>query len=521
MKNGSTVLPEVCLLNDIPTLFVDGKPFVALSGEAHNSSASDPTYMLRKVWPNVENLNINSLIVPVAWEQIEAEEGEFDFSILDAVIEQARERNIRLILLWFGLWKNSESMYVPGWMKRNPKTYFLAQRVNGTCYHTISPFCEAAVEKDANAFAHLMAHIRDTDPEHTVIVMQVENEIGLHGNAPGTERDYSEIGNKYYNSEVPAILQEKLGVSGTWEEAFGENAAESLMAWAFANAAEKITQAGKKELDLPCYCNAWLEQPPYRAGYGHPSGGPIVRMHPIWRATAPSLFGFGPDIYVDYAPAIMDHYQKDGNPLFIPEIRKDAVTATYALYAVAGCNALCYSPFGIEDVNMRMEEIEGVPMPVLMALGVDTSALDITGTAPLLAESYRILNNLWPLILEKRGTKQLQAFIYRNDGRNQHICKFSKYDIQINYSKREKHMPESGGFIIELSENEFLLVGTRYMVQFLPKIGKNVTIDIEMYQEGDWVDGGWKPGRILNGDERMMPRVNESPMMRYIKVFEY
>lgn len=521
MKQENVILPKVCLLNDIPTLFVDGKPFVALSGEVHNSSASDPSYMLKKVWPNVENLNINSLIVPVAWEQIEAEEGKFDFSIPDAIIEQARERNIRLILLWFGLWKNSESMYVPGWMKRDPDTYFLAKCLDGKQYHTISPFCEAAVEKDANAFANLMAHIRETDPDHTVIVIQVENEIGLHVNATGGERDYSEIGNKYYNSEVPAILQEKLSVSGTWEEAFGEDAAESLMAWAFANAIEKIAKAGKKELDLPCYCNAWLEQPPYRAGYGYPSGGPVTKVHPIWRATAPSIFGFGPDIYVGYAAEIMDLYQKDSNPLFIPEIRKDAVTATYALYAVAGCNALCYSPFGIEDVNMKMEEIEGVPMPVLMALGIDTSALDIVGTAPALAESYRILSNLWSLILEKRGTKQLQAFIYRHDDKKYHICKFSKYDIQINYSRREIHMPDSGGFIIELSEDEFLLVGTRYMVQFLPKIGKNVNIDIEMFQEGDWVDGAWKSRRILNGDERMMPRVNELPVIRYIKLFEY
>lgn len=443
----SNLLPEVKSLNGIPTLFVDGAPFVALSGEVHNSSSSSPEYMLEKVWPNIENLNLNSLIVPVMWEQIEAEEGVFDFSVIDAVIAQARERGIRLTLLWFGLWKNSESMYVPGWMKRDSKTYFLAQRVDGTTYHTISPFCKAAVEKDANAFAHLMAHIRETDPQHTVIVMQVENEIGLHSGAPGTERDYSDIGNAYYNSEVPAVLQEKLGVSGTWEEAFGEDAAESLMAWAFASAVEKIAAAGKRELDLPCYVNAWLEQPPYRAGMGYPSGGPVIRVHSIWRAAAPSLFCLAPDIYVPYVAEVMEDYSRDGNPLFIPEIRKDASTATLALYAVAGHNALCYAPFGIEDVGMKMEEIEGVPMAVLMALEIDTSAIDITGTAPALAASYRILRDMWPLILEKRGTKQLQAFLYRHDDRRQHICKFSKYDIQVNYSKKEQHLPDSGGFI--------------------------------------------------------------------------
>lgn len=516
-----TVLPEVRPLNGIQTLFVDGKPFVALSGEVHNSSSSDPAYLLKKVWPNIEGLNLNSLIVPVMWEQMEAEEGLFDFSVVDAVIAQARERDLRLILLWFGLWKNAESMYVPGWMKRDTDTYFLARRLDGARYHTISPFCQAAVEKDANAFAHLMAHIRETDPDHTVIMVQVENEIGLHGGCPGTERDYSEIGNAHYNSQVPGALREKLGVSGTWEEAFGEDAAESLMAWAFASAVERIASAGKKELDLPCYVNAWLEQPPYRAGMGYPSGGPVTRVHPIWRAAAPSLFGFAPDIYVPYVAEVMEAYTKDGNPLIIPEIRKDAATATFALYAVAGHNALCYAPFGIEDVGMKMEEIEGVPMAVLRALEIDVSALDITGTAQALSASYRILRDMWPLILEKRGTRQLQAFLCRHDDRMQHICRFSQYDIQVDYARKEEHLPDSGGFIVELSGDEFLLVGTRYGVRFLPKTGENCTIGIEMYQEGEWADGHWVPGRVLNGDERMMPRVTEQPMVRYLKLFKY
>lgn len=516
-----TMLPKIEMLNGIPTLFVDGKPFVALSGEVHNSSSSSPEYMLDKVWPNIEGLNLNTLIVPVMWEQIEAVEGEFDFSVIDAVIRQAHEREMRLILLWFGLWKNSESMYVPGWMKRDTETYFLAQRVDGTKYHTISPFCRAAVEKDANAFAHLMAHIRDTDPDHTVIMMQVENEIGLHGGCPGTERDYSEIGNAHFNSAVPAVLQEKLGVSGNWEEAFGEDAAESLMAWAFAAAVEKITVAGKKELDLPCYVNAWLEQPPYRAGMGYPSGGPVTRVHHIWKAAAPSLCALAPDIYVPYVAEVMKDYAKNGNPLVIPEIRKDAATATMALYAVAKHNALCYAPFGIEDVGMRPEEVGGIPPEVLRVLEIDVSAMDITGTKEALSASYRILREMWQLILEKRGTRQLQAFLYRNDDRRQHICKFSKYDIQVNYSRKEAHMPDSGGFIVELSDDEFLLVGARYGVRFLPKVGENCNIDIESYQEGEWVDNRWISGRILNGDEKMFPSMPGRPEVRYLKLFKY
>jgi hypothetical protein len=38
--------------------------------------------------------------------------------------EQAREENVSLVILWFGLWKNGTSMYVPGWVKRDYKKEF-------------------------------------------------------------------------------------------------------------------------------------------------------------------------------------------------------------------------------------------------------------------------------------------------------------------------------------------------------------------------------------------------------------
>ena len=51
----------------ITTLYVDDRPFFCRSGEIHNSSASDPQYMVENVWPNLRELNMNSVIVPVYW----------------------------------------------------------------------------------------------------------------------------------------------------------------------------------------------------------------------------------------------------------------------------------------------------------------------------------------------------------------------------------------------------------------------------------------------------------------------
>ena len=189
----------------IPTLYVKGEPFLALSGEIHNSSSSSLEYMEKEVWPKLEDLHMNSVIVPLFWETIEPEEGVYCMDLPDGLVSQARNHGMHIIFIWFGLWKNSESMYVPKWMKQDTDTYYLVERVNGEKINTISPLCEAAVEKDAKAFAAVMAHLKEIDEqESTVIFIQVENEIGLLS----TERDYSKNASQAFAETIPEEVTE-------------------------------------------------------------------------------------------------------------------------------------------------------------------------------------------------------------------------------------------------------------------------------------------------------------------------
>lgn len=255
----------------IKTLYVDGKPFFAYAGEVHNSAASSLDYMKKEIWPKLQELNMNSVVVPVYWESLEPQPDQFNFSLVDGLIDQARQNNMRLILLWFGLWKNAESMYVPAWMKQDTKNYYRVNDVNGKPTKTISPFCQAAVNRDAHAFAELMSHLKTYDEEKsTVIMMQVENEIGVMGSA----RDFCATANEAFAQTLPRELADGLNLNPqqTWSEAFGYDADEQFMAWYFAKAVEKITEAGQKEYSLPCYANSWLKQYPWYPG-SYPMGG--------------------------------------------------------------------------------------------------------------------------------------------------------------------------------------------------------------------------------------------------------
>jgi hypothetical protein len=501
----------------INTLYVGDRPFFCRAGEIHNSSASDPEYMRQNVWPQLRGLHMNSVIVPVYWELIEAEEGHYDFSSVDSLVTDAGKEGLKLILLWFGLWKNAESMYVPSWMKQDTLTYFRAEKMGGERMTTISPLCVKAVEKDAQAFASLMKHIREIDEkESTVIVMQVENEIGLLG----TDRDYSSAAQEAFSERIPEVLAELTGRTGSWGEAFGEDAGEAFMAWHFACAVERIASAGKKEYDLPCYVNAWLKQYPWYAG-SYPSGGPVESVQSIWRCAAPSIFAFGPDIYVPYCADVMDSFASADNPLFVPEIRKDAVAASYVLYAFGGKNAICFSPFGIEELALDPSQIDRPPMEVMAALNIDPSAFDTTGSKEYLACAYRLLEELEPLYLKYRGSDRLKAFVKHGDTDYGTYLRFGSYNLTVAYAPKQTAEPLGAGIVIELEKDTFLITGTSCTISFQAKPGEPLKADILRLEEGTVVNGQWKRGRILNGDEKMSLKFGNMPEMKLVKLYRF
>ena len=517
MNQNLNQIPQIREMNGIPTLYVKGEPFMVLAGEIHNSSASSLEFMKEKVWPNLKDMYLNTVLVPLYWELIEPQEGEYQFDLVEGLIRQARQNQMHLIFLWFGLWKNAESMYVPGWMKKDPETYFRVRKVNGESINTISPLCEAAVEKDAAAFSKVMNYISKMDEtESTVLMIQVENEIGTLG----TGRDYSEKAQKAFNREIPEVLKKAYAKNGTWKEIFGTDAEEVFMAYNFSGAVEKITEAGRKEYPIPCYTNCWLKQFPWYPG-SYPSGGPVNGMQPVWKLAAPSLFTLAPDIYVPYVADVMEEYSAAGNPLFIPEVRKDAVTSSYCFYAFGQYHAIGYSPFGIEELALPPESVDRPPMEVMMALNIDPSAFDITGSRDYLARTYELMEQIKPLYLKYRGSAKFHAFLKKSETDYGALFSTEKYEICVGYAPRQPSKPLAAGLIFELSADRFLLIGMQSTFTFRPKEGENRKVDLISLEEGMFHEGVWKTGRILNGDEKMSIRLGDMPTCIQAELFKY
>src|SRR5512139_1021986 len=360
-------VPRLVRQGSSTQLMDDGAPFLILGGELGNSSG-EADY-LRPFWPAMQALKLNTLLAPVYWDLTEPEEGRFDFSQVDGLIRDARAHHVRLVLLWFASWKNSMSCYAPAWVKTDTRRFPRARDSSGRSLEILSPFAAQNRQADARAFAALMRHLHELDNEHhTVIMVQVENEIGMIPEA----RDRSPAADELFAKPVPSALVEYLRrldtelapelralwaaqgrkSAGTWEQVFGPGPAaeEIFMAWHFADYVQAVASAGKAEHPLPMFVNAALIRPGYLPGQ-YPSGGPLPHLIDVWRAAAPSIDFLAPDVYFPNVVEWTAKYVRSGNPLFIPEARLSSQSGVQALYAVGAHGAMGFSPFAIESVD--------------------------------------------------------------------------------------------------------------------------------------------------------------------------
>lgn len=349
-----TPAPKLVTEDGRHALLVDGAPYLVLGAQIGNSSAWPA--VLGEVWPALEAMHVNTAAAPVYWEQIEPQPGQFDWTNVDTLISGARAHHLHLILLWFGTWKNGNDHYVPQWIKRDPLHFPRMINRVGAPLDDLSANASANRDADRKAFAALMRHIAQRDASHhTVLMMQVENESG----GIGAMRDYSPASNREFAGQTPPELVKALGKKpGTWSEVFAGNADEAFQAWHQARYVNDVAEAGKREFNIPFYCNVWVAYPPNElperhipiAGIGYPSGGPNQGMLPIWKAVAPAIDAIGPDIYSsnpDFVLDILDTYNRRDNPLWVPEIGQNNDYAPY-FFAALGRGAIGFSPFGID-----------------------------------------------------------------------------------------------------------------------------------------------------------------------------
>lgn len=479
-------------------LIVDGQPFLMLGGQVHNSSASNPED-LETAWKVYEGLHANTAEVPLYWELIEPQPDQFDFHLVDAIVQAARVHHLRLVFLWFGSWKNGEMTYTPSWIKLDPQKYTRVAGPRGEQMEILSPLCNACREADASAFAAVMRHIRSIDEaDRTVIMMQVENETGLYG----SDRDYSDEATKLFRGPVPPELMSSLEqhrgalmpalrdawreadyrAQGTWTEVFGALAPEAFSAWTVGQYVDAVAAAGKQAYPLPMYCNNWLVNPGNERAGRWPSGGPTIHVLDIWKAAAPHIDLLAPDIYLPKFYEAAAQFSRPDNPLFVPETAPLAHYAAYVYYTLATFDGLGFSPFGIDGPAF-----------------VENGSLNTNAAA--FATNYRILEPLLPLVVRDQYSGKLHAVVQDEDY-EQAISLTAKLAAVVSFEKPYTlDGSRGGGLIIEIAPDDYVVAGAGFSVNFRKLQGPPGDAEMLSLEEGTFNGEQWVPSRRLNGDE--------------------
>lgn len=445
-------------------LMVDGKPFIILGGELGNSSASCNAD-IERIFPKLRRMNLNTVLVPVYWDMIEPAEGEYDFSLIDKTLEEARKSGLKVVFLWFGAWKNSMSCYAPSWFKADYKKYPRACTAEGKPLEIASAFSENVYNADSRAFKAWLNHLAAVDKDDTVLMVQIENEIGMLEGA----RDYSSAAEREYAKGVPAGLISYLKKNkkslhpqlmsrwrdngmkseGGWREVFGDDiySDEYFMAWNYARYVERLAKEAEAILGRPLYVNAAMNSRGRKPGE-YPSAGPLAHLKDIWHAAAPTVDILAPDLYDKGFVDWVAQYHTPDNPLFIPEIRRGDGNAAQAFYVIGEHDAIGFSPFSIENGS------------------------DSPSSAPV--KGYAALQELMPLLARYQGTGLMKGLYFDNDSterilRNDGIKITANHYFTLPWDPRatdgSEWMPV-GGVIIRLAADEYIVAGTGIVVKF-------------------------------------------------------
>ncbi|GAC1416457.1 MAG: DUF5597 domain-containing protein [Acidobacteriaceae bacterium] len=479
---------------------VDGKPFLMLGAQINNSSSWPGA--LATAWPALEAMHVNTVEAPVYWEQLEPSPGQFDFSTVDLLINGAREHHMHLVILWFGTWKNGQNHYVPEWVKSDLKKYPRQISSYGKVLDVMSPNSPANLDADKHAYTALMRHIRETDSsQHTVVMMQVENESG----GIGSVRDYSPAAQRLFTATVPAALTESLHrKGGTWQQVFGPDADERFAAWSISTYINEIAKAGKAEYPIPMYCNVWLTYPVHALenrdhgspGQEYPSGGAQQQNIDVWKAGAPSIDILAPDFYSDdvaFFHTVVEAYARPDNALFIPEtgLSKNDV-GRYFFYSL-GHGSIGFSPFGVDFSGWTHLEDGKVP--------------------DWLSENFALFSPIEQQVAEWNFAGKLQTAV-EEKGLSRQRLHFGPVDavVSFGYPQHDGQLPpgtptQSGrAMVAQTGPMEFVVTGFDASVSFVQANdpgGKSPAEQVEILraEEGTYVNGTWQSARIWNGDQ--------------------
>lgn len=474
-------MPQMRVLNDRKVLFVDGQPFLILGlqwdcDDCFARKIMDPLFL------EAAKMGCNTAVLPLYWREVEPQEGRFDFAMLDDRIEMARRNGLRIAVPWFATWKDGCLNYAPDFVKSDLRRFRRAQQADGTPLRNFScPTSSETFAADRKALQAIFTHLKGVDSSHhTVILFQMENEVGILG----TDRCYCPVCTKGFEE-------------GGWSNREKGRAAEAFTAYSIAKFVDGLTVAAKAIYPLPVYLNCWLGSKNGVPGKDYPSGGPVERVLDIYADTAKNIDFIGPDYYLqglDSFRSICKGYSGKGWPLYIPEhtTGKDSRAERNVYYALTEFSAIGFSPWAID---MPFPDEYGQPLVDQLDWRWSEEAYD-------LRDSYVPIRDAMVPLAMVQNTDRLRFFIQEEPEEKETRLPFEGIVVHAVYYQR-KGMAR--GIVLRLNRAEFVVLGSGFDVRFITPDGQG--IPLAQVERGRFEGSAW---RLLlpiarEGEDRSYP----------------
>jgi hypothetical protein len=437
-------------INGNNTLIVDGQPFLILGMQwdcdsCYSAEEMDPLFA------HADKLGCNTAALPLYWNEIEPREGEYQFDMLDHRIEMARANNLKVVLIWFGAYKNGCMNYAADYVKDDPSRFRRVRTAEGKHLANFAcPTCEETFEADRRAIAAVLKRLREIDgKDNTVILFQVENEPGI-----------------LLTARCHCEGCEALFAAGQWTARYGRHADEAFSAHCISRFVDEQTLAAKQIYPLPMYVNGWLgslRKIDDRPGFSYPSGGPVLAMLDIYRESLFHTDFIAPDIY---QPALRDFteicegYSYPGNALYIAEHSsgKSSRAEKNVMLAIGTHAAI---GFDVWAIDRAFPHQFGQPPvhPLDGRWSEETYEL---------RNSYLAIRQAMVPIAKAQHTSAIRAFV-QEESEYSELLDYGDIVIEIMY----QYQPTaSRGIVVRLDERTFIFAGVCFSARLFDAEGK-------------------------------------------------
>ncbi len=461
-------------------LYVDGWPHVVLAVEIPWTELIYGRYpetlgAYDYLYPAARALGLNAIKVPVKWSMVEPEEGRYDFAYVDHARRLAEEHDLRLVLGWFGhyasgdgnIYRNLTSeVFAPMYVIEDEGTYPRAVDAEGQAHHNcISYAYDPVIEAEVAAFRAFIQHVAETDgDQHTILMVQVENEIAVFGS---DRRNRAQ-----WRDHTPAA--DRMFAEGGWTDDL------LFSAWLMSSRwVRPLTDAGHEVYPIPFFVN-FVSGTLTDTVVGGAPGEDIS----TYLENCPHLSFVGRNLYLRNDCSVNDvraglrEYCVGRNMPAITETNSgpDAIDARLAYLSIAEYGAPLYAPWALNV---------SYPTPFRPYVLADGS---IANGGPGLLECYASLRKALPQIATYAGTDKIRVFMSAAPGQE-----FSIAQDVLGTAVTVSGQDDGQAIVIHPTPSEFLIVGYRCRVSILTEMARWPALREIHVERGAWERNRWLP----------------------------